>query len=223
MAENDGNDPQPVVPDGFKLVPKDGSWIPRDRLNDVLSEVKDLRRLTEAQNVPEPKAIVSRQAALDMVENGEMTQAEADELFRSQITTDVAQTLAGELETRDLESTHRALLNQYQDAIPDLKDETSALYNTVLKEYGTMVQSWNLPPTTGTMLASIKAVVGPIAHVKTKGVREVEDFQDRNSGQISESETKTSKLSEKQQGYYTQMIQSGYYKDWDEVHKLLDK
>ncbi len=213
MAKNTDHDGE----DEF-VPPTDGSWIPVDRLNQVLDQVRDLKDEVSTLRKPEEKT-VSREEILRAVEDGDMTQVEADTLFKNEITKDVLSGVQNLLQTRDREASNEAILISYQESVPDLGKVGTDLNTRLSNEYNYMI-GLGSPDNSATMVAAIRSVAGPLDIVRAKGRLKLEADEGGGGGADDEGEDKKS-LTKRQKEHYTAAIKAGAYLNWDEVHKEL--
>lgn len=202
--------------------PKDGSWVPRERLNQVRDQMTALEsKLDNALRTKEPEA--SREDLLEQVNLGEITQAKADEIWEDQITSRVAQSVKDGVTQANVKAYHDAQISAYEEAVPELLDESSPIYTKLIATYNNFL-GYGQPNDGGTMLAALEATVGPLATAKNRksGKRKVETHQEGESG-AGETKIKgrQADLTDRERAYYVKAIDAGAYKDWDEVFETL--
>lgn len=207
--------------------PKDGSWVPRERLNNLSAEVKDLRaKIDEQAKVQNAPKLVPRDELLAKVDAGELTQAQADEQWQLQIESNVADQVEIVVKNTANATKMQNELAKYEETVPELRDESSELYGRVAKEYAYMTGTLGMPDTTQTTIAALRATVGPVESLKKVEIKKPngdshEETGSGSAGGGSGSNSDTPELSPRQKEYYRNAIRMGAYKDWDEVHAEL--
>ncbi len=213
MADNTDHDGK----DEF-VPPTDGSWVPVDRLNQVLDQVRELKDEVGTLRKPEEKT-VSREEILRAVEDGDMTQVEADTLFKSEITKDVLSGVQDLLQTRDREASNEVIMSSYQEAVPDLGKVGTDLNTRLSNEYRYML-GLGSPDNSATMVAAIRSVAGPLDIIRAKGKLKLEP-DEAGGGSEDEKVGENKNLTKRQKEHYTTAIKAGAYPSWDEVYKEL--
>lgn len=203
--------------------PSDGSWVPRSRLNSVLEkqtlleeQVKDLKKEQEP----------SRAKLLQGVEQGEISQADADTIWERSITNRVIEKVTGTVDASQKVKDQQRLFQDYETAIPALSDPGSDEYKKASTEYNYLVDSVGQPEGWGTIIMSVRSAFGPIEALKTKiAATVVHETHQETGGSGGAPEKKDSghqsKLTDRQKDYYTSAIRAGAYSNWDAVYDEL--
>ena len=152
--------------------PRDGSWIPRDRLNTVSAKLDGAthrigeleKQIKEANKPPEH----TRDELLTKVEAGELTQAAYDEYFAVQSENRVTQQISTDLEQRDKNAAISTEIAAYEEAVPALTDTSSETYQRVAQEYHYQVNTLGQPPGAGTTAMAARSVLGPLSSLRAR-------------------------------------------------------
>jgi len=222
-AETDPSPSKDVTKSEF-VPPKDGSYVPRERLNQVLAKVEALSKQIKEQNAPKP---VSRKELLDKVNVGEITQYDADDIWQGQNEKRMVDQVETVVRDTAVATKLQDELSSYEKRVPELGDENSDLYRNVANEYQYLVHELGMPDGTSTTLAAVRSVVGPAnalkkIDIKTQtGAGHPENSGSGDSGNQNPAGDKP-QLSARQKDYYSNGIRMGAYKDWAEVHKELE-
>jgi len=209
--------------------PSDGSWIPRERFDQATGKLKEeLQTEREARIRAETKAEApkekryTRTDLLGMVDEGQLTQAQADEAWEQQLRKDIRDEINKEFDSKltakDQASRVSEELRKYKQAVPDLMSESENRLK-VENEFSYLI-SLGQPNTSATELAALRAVFGPVDKLN-KPKPTYETPQETFSG--NQPETKSSlKLTDREKQYYGKMIDEGVYKNWDEIKEMID-
>jgi len=208
------------------IPPKDGSWVPRERLNKMNARIDDLSKQLEKQekeqNAPKP---VPRKELLAKVDVGEITQAEADEVWQHEIETRVADQVETVVRDTAAATKLQEELTAYEKSVPELSDENSELYANVAREYNYLTQTLGMPDTTSTTILAVRSIVGPAHALKTVDIKkQTGDGHPENSGSGDGGKNSTGskiQMTDRQKDYYRNGIRNGAYADWDAAHKEL--
>ena len=207
--------------------PKDGSWVPVDRLKDVSRKLKETReelareRQKAETTTSHPKTWSLNELNAE-VNAGRMTQDAANQIWEDQI----VERAAGKVRTvTTIESrtqTQAEELAEYQRLIPDLEDPASPEFAKVEKEYQHYLKHLGMPDTTGTMLVAARAVLGPIEAIragKSATIKGGEAYRETGSGPGGGGRKPTTleALSPRQKEHYRRAIEMGAYAGWDAV------
>ena len=211
--------------------PKDGSWVPVDRLKDVSRKLKETRAELAAERqkagpaVQAPKTWSLNELNAE-VAAGRMTQDSANQLWEDQIV-DRAVGKARAVSTIESRTqTQVEELAEYQRLIPDLEDPASTEFSRVEKEYKHYLNYLGMPDSSGTMLVAARAVLGPIEAIraaKAATIRGGEAYRETGSGPGGGGRKPTTleSLSPRQKDYYRRAIENGAYPGWDAVAEEL--
>ena len=211
--------------------PTDGSWVPRERFDAVNFEVQRLREEVQTVKTVDKLPITpkhSRAQLLEMVEDGDISQTEADSRWETQIEERVAQRFEDTLKARDTQRGQEAILQDYIKALPELDVQNSEIAIKVGTEFNYMTKTLGMPETEGTMAAAIRTIVGPLSSLVTGKARtKVPDsFSDTQGSSGSDEFTSKDKwfldLGARQKAYYKKAVDRGGYADWDAVKKELE-
>ncbi len=230
--------------EGQKFVPpKDGSWLPRERVNEMVGEAKDLAREARAELEREREARIKLEAKLEQGNTQEKvyTRAELNALVKDEkISSDQADTiwekqLEEKFERRLDEKLNAALnssnaetrvtteLNQYRELVDDLDKVGSENRNKVEQEYRYLV-GIGQPYSVATELAAVRTVFGPVEKLrKAKASLSMESHQETGGGKTGTGKTPEFQdtLTARRKEHYQKMIDDGMYKNWDEVKEEL--
>ena len=200
--------------------PRDGSWVPRGRLDDVIAKLKSLEEKVKVQNAPKR---LSR-ADLDAeVEAGKLSREQADATWEGQITADAAQAAVKHVEQASQAKALGDTLLAYEEAVPELKDTSSATYARIAQEVA-YLQGIGHPEGLATVVAATRSVMGPLNALKVRkapGPKGGEGHQEGGSGGGEGSGRKPDRrteLSARETEHFRKLIDKGVYRDWDAVH-----
>jgi len=230
---------------GFRP-PEDGSWIPRERANEMVQsavsplreELAELRgrvegRDQQSQNQQQPTRYTKPQ--LDQfVNDGRITQAQADDIWEQQRQRETEQLIDQTVASRltEHEQTTRVVsdINAYKELVPDLMNDASDDRAKVRREYDYLV-SIGQPKGKTTELVALKQVYGPVENLRARlksNSGSYEHHEDAGGGHAgypaSQQQPKDgapAELSAAQRAYYGDLIQKGMYKDWAAVKEEL--
>ena len=205
--------------------PRDGSWVPRGRLNDVLAkldgvsrELQEVKKGQEEANAP-PKH--TRDELRAKVDAGDVSQASYDEYFARESENRVVQQVSTELDQRDKGKALSAELAAYEEAVPALKDNASEAYQRVAQEYNYALQTLGSPEGPGTMVMAARSVLGPLSSLRAK-IPETNPQTHGETGGGTEGGQESGnaapaitwdKLSARQKDFYERGILVGAYAD----------
>ena len=218
--------------DGKFKPPKDGSWVPVERLKDVSRKLKETREelalvRQKAATPPEPSKAWSLNELNAEVAAGRMTQESANQVWEDQIVERAAGKVRAVSTIESQAQTQAGELAEYQRLIPELEDPASPEFAKVEKEYKHYLTHLGMPDTSGTMLVAARAVLGPIEAIragKAATVKGGEPYREIGSGTGGGGRKPTTldALSPRQKEYYRRAIDNGAYPGgWDEVAEEL--
>ena len=158
------------------------------------------------------------------VDEGKITDAQADEIRDKQITRSVTKEVGDTVKT-SLDENARLMrvgeeLAGYTEAIPDLRDKGSDTFARVQKEFDHLVSLGQNPDNLATQAAAVRAAFGPLDDLKKiragKGERETHTETGGRGG--DEGDTKDTDgwpktVSTAQRRYYDDLISKGVYAD----------
>ena len=207
--------------------PKDGSWVPVERLKDVSRKLKETREELAKERQKATTSVQAQKAwSLNElnaeVTAGRMTQDAANQLWEDQIV-DRAVGKARAVSTIESRTqTQAEELAEYQKHIPELEDPASTEFAKVEKEYQHYLNHLGMPDSPGTMLVAARAVLGPIEAIKaakTATIKGGEAYRETGRGPGGGGRTPTTldALTPRQKDYYRRAIENGAYPGWDAV------
>ncbi len=211
--------------------PKDGSWVPVERLKDVSRKLKETREelakeRQKAVKPSEPPRTWSLNELNAEVSAGRMTQEAANQVWEDQIVERAAGKVRAVTTVESRIQTQAEELAEYQKHIPELEDPASPEFAKVEKEYQHYLNHLGMPDSPGTMLVAARAVLGPIEAIraaKTATVKGGEAYRETGSGPGGGGRKPTTleALSPRQKEYYRRAIENGAYPGWDAVAEEL--
>lgn len=244
QLDGEGNDDK-FVP------PKDGSWVPRSRMNEAVDKVRGelmserearirleekVNQLSETKSKEAETAYTPAQLRA-FVEDGRISQEQADSIYQKQQQQEIDRRIAKAVQesTARNEETRSVTmkLEAYKGLIPDLMSDGSQSRAKVAQHYRRLVATFGQqqPDSIGDQriqLAACEAAFGTVEDIQRRKSLDMtsesrETHQD--SGSDSDSGVAESKvarrLDARQRSYYQRMIDNGFYKDWKEVEAEL--
>ena len=227
--------------DGWKP-PSDGSWLPKVRVDEMVSDLKgqlarqaeEVKALKDAQaKQAEPKPF-TRAELNQLVADGKVTQDAADALYDKQVVeraTKEAKEAAGTVVTqREHEAVVTAQLEEYRGLLPEAWETGSKERAKVAKEYRYLVEKLGYPDSKATEVAALRAAFGDPDTIKASrstgrsGPGETHEEvggAERTDGGDSSTDGPPKGLAARQKAYYESMISKGHYKDWAAVREEL--
>ena len=205
--------------------PRDGSWVPRGRLNDVLAkldgvsrELAEVKKGQEAANAPPQH---TREELRTKVDAGELTQAAYDEYFARESEHRVVQQIGTDLDQRQKSATLSTELAAYEEAVPALKDTSSETYQRVAQEYAYALGTLGATEGPGTMVMAARSVLGPLSSLKARVPEANPVTHNETGGGAGESaaagekkpDLTWDKLTAREKDYYDRGIRAGAYAD----------
>ena len=189
MASNEGSagsDPATTKgdDDGKKMVPLDALEAERAKRHDLerrvagmQGQLQGLKDATSAQAAPAEEPLTAAELRT-AVEQGKITQAEADDLRDRQLEDRLTSRLTGALEStlsaRDISSRVDTDIARYKAAIPEIDESGSAQREKVQREYDYLVGMGHKPDDLRTELLAVRSAFGPIDDLERVRVRERE-------------------------------------------------
>lgn len=218
--------------------PKDGSWLPKVRVDEMVGTAKDAaREANEALKVErqrnadlqakmdttiQPNKTYTRADLAQLVEGEQLTQVQADQLWDKQLEEKFEKRLDQKLnETINTSNVNTRVdndLNQYKAEIPDLM-QAGENRTKVENEYKYLLSIGN-PDSTITELAAVRSVFGPLDKLKqSKAALDLETHQETGGGNsgITKGKSFEDTLTARQKVHYEKGIEMGLYKNWKEV------
>lgn len=220
------------------IPPKDGSWLPKVRVDEMVGISKDAAKKAEDALTIERQRTAELQSKLDskptetktytrgdlaqLVENETLTQVQADTVWDNQLETKfekrLDQRLNESINASDINTKVNNDLNQYRAVIPDL-DRPSENRTKVEDAYRYLL-SIGQPNDVSTELAAVSNVFGPLEKLKqSKATLEMQTHQETGGGKSEPGKGKSFEdtLTARQKAHYEKGIDMGLYKNWDEV------
>lgn len=224
--------------------PNDGSWIPRDRVNEMVSnavtaanansgrEVSELRgrldALTEAQNKANAAPQFTDAQLRAQVDAGQMTEQEASDIRLQASLTAMEERLGSKMKAENAAANQQRLVTEgveaYKAKIPAMMVPDSKERARVVAEYNFLV-SLGDPANNVTELKAMRAVFGEEKAIGVKADGTPEHHQetsgsgggDENQGGSQTPDGAPAHLSPDERKYYGDQIQKGIYPDWKAV------
>ena len=220
--------------DGQGGKPDRSDWIPRQRFDEVVGQVHDLKRKVEDLSKPpvvtEQAREFTRAELAASVEKGNLTQEQANDLWERQLmdrATKAARETASEVVTTNRTTgLIDAEMRRYKELVPDVMREGTEARARVAEEYKYLVDRGH-PENRTTELAALRAALGSTEKLEKAKSRSKPDVHaDEQSGAGGDDDTGGDKgpikgLSARERDYYTSQIAKGRYKDWDAVKEEL--
>ena len=247
-AVQDGAPPTEPHKDGEFKPPKDGSWLPRDRVKEMIAtavkKAKDefsaqIEERTKAQKDAEavkPAQQYTRAQLSEFVEAGRLTQEAADSIYERQIE-DRATRKAVEEATKAVASQHQQLsvaerMAEFQGLVPDAWEEGTPEREQVAAAYAALKATGIKGTKDELELAALIAAFGEPAKIrKARGLGRSgpsESFEDsgssggrRRQGSDGDEEGIPRGITPKQREHYEKGIAAGRYKGWADVREEL--
>lgn len=197
-------------------------------------ELAELRGRVSAQPPPkqdEPPAEYTRAQLDKAVENGQITEAQRDDILERQNAARVQRQIDQAVDskvtgiTREQQVTQQ--IGEYADVEPNLIKDGTDERRRVKQQFDAYV-AMGLPKTKATELAALRTVFGDIDVLRAKKSRtqEYEHHEEGIGGEPPDASSTPQgtklKLTKDERRYYEQCIQKGIYKDWKEVEKEME-
>ncbi len=207
--------------DGENLVDvSDGKWVPRERLDqvngqlrDIRAEISELRKpVQEAVTLPSFTELVSR------VEEGDLTQAEADEINAARTKKETVAEITEAFTESRMEEKHQTLLTDYISLVPDINLDGTDINKRIVQEYQDLV-AMGLSEDTKTQVTAVRSVLGTPDFIrsKVKGQAILNTHEESGGGPGGDENQKSDweKLTPRYQAHYDRAIDHGAYPDRD--------
>jgi len=243
MAEENTGTEGSTEKKGTEFVPpKDGSWLPKDRVNEMVGIAKDAARVAEqaleqsrkdnaalqaqlSKNAKPDLKHYSREDLAGLVEREDITQLQADTLWDKQLRSEFEAELDKRFDSFSTETNSTNIIQNdmsaYMQQLPDLKVRGTKDRTKVEKEFG-YLRSLGEPDNSRTELLAVRNVFGPIETLKDSlETLKKETHKDAggaggNSG-TGEGGTFADTLTAREKAYYETGLANGLYKDWKEI------
>jgi len=154
------------------------------------------------------------------VDEGNLTQAEADRIYEDQlqqkVTADVTKKVESSAEQKALAQRIGMEIQKYVSVLPDIEAEGSENRGRVTREYQRLV-SLGYPDNVQTELTALMAAFGPPELLSKGREKQKETYQGVGSdgGETSQKEA-APKLPAHVKTHYSKMIEKGMYEGWDD-------
>lgn len=213
-------------------------WIPKVRLDEVLRRQDKLQEELQAEREQrirleervkaddtKPKPY-TRAELLAAVENGQITQAQADEAWEAQITAKVTESVTRDwLQHETAKERAKRVsseISRYKAVVPDVTDTASETRQKVAAEFQYLV-SIGQPKTVETELAALRSVLGPVDRLEKRDVTREKrpTHQEGNGGggrppRDGGNPNGPANLPPRYKAHYERMIEKGMYSGWDD-------
>ena len=207
--------------------PKDGSWVPRERLNRALAKADAAQaRLDELSRKASPAAKTpDRATLLAQVEAGKMTRAQAETVWEKGLVQQVADRVVGQVAAVQTQQTVQQRIAGYETQFPALKDQESDTFKAATAELQRLMEL-GLPDVPGTVLVAVEKVLGPL---KGLAARQSGASSEEGGGagqpnrRPSGAKLTWNDLDTRQKEYYDRAIDGGGYADRAAVLAQLEK
>lgn len=228
--EDSSNSGSPATANDEFKPPKDGSWVPRERLNAVFRQLNELRGELQALKAPPaPKVALTKAQLRAAVSEGTISEEEAEALWERQTEERIAERITSELAAFNRKSSAARTIAEYETIEPDLVVEGSPLREKVISEYRNLLDLGS-PDIEATMVAALRTVCGSVdsfrrakAGRKGRVLESHDDFAGGGDDPEAGSPAGKGKLSKSERDYYAPLIQRGMYRDWKEVEDMVSK
>lgn len=172
---------------------------------------------------PIPEKRWTRAELQPKVDDGTMTQVEAEEILRAQEIRDLDAKWEKRLQERDAQhakdSAIEARIASYTTRIPDLADKESADFKKVEKAFQELVAMGSPSDSKATEVAALRIAFGPPEKLpdRTAALREThEETGGSGVGSDKGSDDPKEKVPAYYRGHYQNLINEGYYSGWDD-------
>lgn len=212
--------------------PKDGSWVPVERLKAVGAKLKAAREelATVRQNAAAGPAKAPKTWSLGElnaeVAAGRLTQESANQVWEDQVVERASQKARSVVTSESLATRQMEELAEYQRHVPALEDPASPEFERVEKEYRLYLAN-GLPDSPATQLVAARAALGPLEalrEAKAAKAKGGETYSEVPGGKGGSGRTPTSldQLDPRRKAYYQRAIDNGAYSGWDAVKVELE-
>jgi len=166
---------------------------------------------------------------LQLVDAGQISQAEADQVWENQIRLESREDVKTLLDDKEKMGRVGTEISEYRKYVTGLDEYGNENRNKVQTEYDALVDR-GLPNDPRTELAALKAVFGNISALQAKAeakkaTKEARETSQEVGGEKSETSASDSdvikNLTPRQKAHYERLMGT-YYKNWDDVRKELE-
>jgi len=217
--------------------PKDGSWIPRDRVGRMVSsavadetsalsrKIADLE--SQINKPPQPEEMSTTRIA-ELVDAGSLSEDEAARIREQQqeqrITRSVEKTVATTLSQAELDRNVSDEIGRYMAQVPKLGVSDSEELGRVRQEFNYLRQHGQ-PDSKSTELAALRAVYGPVTSLRS-GVQERQTHQETGGGESpadNSPEKGEFKLTADEIRYGNDLVSKGVHTDLDQYREQVKR
>lgn len=189
---------------------------------------RDMAELKAAKDAPPPQKEPTRDELLQHVTAGNLTQAQADQIWEAQITkkaaTAAVTATAAENARTETERKVNAQLLEYKGLVEDAWTPGTDASDRVRAEFRALVEAGS-PANTATELAALKITFGSVVTLKASksakpGPSESHSETGGNKPPGKPSDTGDGPpkgLTDREKKHYERQIDNGVYKDWNAV------
>lgn len=213
--------------------------VPQGRVDEIVArykgqlgerdeELERLKKEVEGLKTQEGETTYSRAQLLQMVDEGQISQAQADEYWEQQIRQSVTQEASRAAEQRALAERIRHQVDGYKEIIPGLEEFGHDNRAKLQRKYNELVNLGH-PNDARTEVVSLEAIFGPLDSLKKKKTgdeltrRGRDTHQETGEAPEGDSKDAVKNLDKRKKDYYQKMIDMGLYKDWGEVRKEVEQ
>lgn len=200
----------------------------RGKRQGLQTEVAELRGRIEGMASSQPKQEgtkeLSRRELRQMVEDGKVSEDEAEDIVQRQLERRLGdrmvKALDDRLTTRQLNDKVQTEISRYKEAVPDLNDRESAAFQKVETEFQHLVSLGYDDGDPRTELLAARAAFGDPSRLKAVKSRGRETHEETGGHAESDSDVRTDGipkgLTRRERDHYGKLIDRGLYKGWDD-------
>ena len=229
------NDPEPkgdaegddkgTVPAKF-VPPKDGSWIPRERLDEAVGKHRSRADAAEAklaaleaeraQERDEQKPQITRAQLAEAVSKGQLTEEQAEARWEQQLKAQVVKEVTKTVTTQNAQqqqlSKVDAILGEYRKLIPAIWQEGTPERAKVTAEFRHLVDVLGEPDSPTTEAKACRMAYGPTERIQElTRQRQNGNPESGGGGGGNDPAPKKFEFSARQKAHYQGMIDAGHY------------
>jgi len=226
--------------------PKDGSWLPRERVKEMIAsavsrakdefsaKIEEIK--AQGQAKAEPAREYTKAQLSEFVEAGKLSQDAADQLWENQIveraTRKAVDAATSAVASGNLQRTISQQMAEFKALIPDAWEEGTPEREKVAKAYRSLLTDGIKGSSEQLELQALKQAFGDPADIRRArsfGKNGPQDsFEDsggggnrHRQGEDDGADGPPKGLDSRQRAHYEKGIASGRYKDWSEVRAEL--
>jgi hypothetical protein len=197
----------------------------RDERVRLDERIKALEKKPEA-----PEREHTRAELQSLVEDGKLTQGQADDILDRQRDRRYSRELDERLERRDAANQVQQdvvyEMRRYQEAIPKVKDQGSEERARVQTEFNYLIAKGDDPDSLSTQLKALRMAFGPVEKLQETTDATRETHQETGgaaepAGGKAAADEPPKDLSPRELRHYQKGLDQGRYKNWDEVRAEL--